>query len=205
MDTSGYEYIDWKNDLARVVKTAGDNKSKWGLINKQGQEILPAIYGYIDVPIHTTLFKVFNGVFEWDEFDTETEELFYDFIWNPESWNGDRYEATLEHGLWGLVNEKNETVIPIQYNALEFYSDSIITVNENGSRIIKWHDGDEKRTNWSVVGGNWKAMSLDGRIIFEMNSEDQQFDFYNNLNKLDAWNEKYKEQTVGKYFRKTGG
>jgi hypothetical protein len=199
--TAEYDFIDEENGFIRVAKMI-DGKSKWGLFNQQGELILPIVYDFIDVPLHDRLFKVFKGIFEWEEFDEATAALFDDLICDPKSWNGDYHEATLMSGCWGLVNEKNEEVIPIKYNSLHFYSDSLLIVNENGSRIIKWYDGDEKQSKWSIVGGTCRLVNLQGETMLEMDSEEEMFDFFTSLNKLQPWDAKYSNQTVSIYFRK---
>lgn len=200
MDFTGYVIVDEFNGVSRVTKKV-DNKTKWGLLAQNGDVVLPAVYDYIDTLVSTTQFRVFKGDFEWDEYDEETADLFYDFICDRNSWNGDYYEATLGKGCWGLVNNNNEIIIPVKYNSLHFYSDSIFIVNENGSRIIKWFCGDDKEWNWGVVGGNWKALNTKGETIAAMDSQARQFEFYTFLNKLQPWDNKFTEGIVGAYFK----
>ncbi|RYZ18113.1 MAG: WG repeat-containing protein [Chitinophagaceae bacterium] len=194
-----FTLIDCQHGISRVTRVR-NNAVKWGLLDNEGRELLPAVYDYIQRPVRNDLFAVFTGSFEWDEYEEATFELFHELIDDRKSWNGDYYEATLGEGVWGLVNERNEAMLPVRYNALYFYSDTIVVVNEGGSRIIKWHCGDEKEEKWSVVGGAWKALTLQGATLAEMSSNEQQFDFHSRLNSLQPWDPKYKAQVIGAYF-----
>jgi hypothetical protein len=93
-------------------------------------------------------------------------------------------------------------IVPITYNALHFYSASIFIVNEGGSPIIRWFDGDDKESKWSVVGGVFRAIDKEGNTLAEVDSEEGQFNFHTTLQALQPWDDSYAGQTIGAYFYK---
>ncbi|RYZ24128.1 MAG: WG repeat-containing protein [Chitinophagaceae bacterium] len=200
MHDSRLRIVDTVNGLSRAVQ-ANASGDKWGLVDGKGQLLLPAIYDYIGKPLHGKLVRVFKGDFTWDEDDVAGEELFYDCIDNPRSWNGDRYKATLGKGCWGLVGLDGDEVLPIVYNAIYFHSDSVIIVNEGGSRIIRWYDGDDKKSKWSVVGGHWKALTTEGKLLATLESDEGQFDFSTRIQAYEPWDPRYADEVVGAYFK----
>jgi hypothetical protein len=105
-----------------IQKNLGDEtysvkiKSSWGVISKNGNEIIPTSHYFIEGSDNysaTDLYKVNElGIIERNEFDNS---------------------VTVRGGSFGLINNKNEVVLPMTYSELELYQDSLIIAKSTGT------------------------------------------------------------------------
>lgn len=150
--------VDEKNGYIRVY-TKVNGVKKWGIISYFG-EIIPPIYDYISPIIAEKYFRIFEGDYNWDR-DDLTMELFFEHLYNGDSWNGDNYIGTLGAGKWGIIDSENKIQIPVKYEWVEFVAQNTVCCNIGGSRIIKWYHGDDKKKVWSIADGQWEVIYID--------------------------------------------
>jgi len=94
---------------------------KWGLINRQGEEILPAKYGHISEVIENMAFIIDGGRFDF-----------------PTTLQGKSWDI---HGKMGFINNKGEIVIPLEFdiNINAYFEHGTVTLRKNGMDfILNW-------------------------------------------------------------------
>lgn len=186
--------VDKKRSYIRVYNLI-DNVKKWGIINSNGNEIVPPLYDYISPVVGKRYFKVFSGDFKW-KYRTKSAAL-YDKLIDNSGWKASLYKSTLGYGKWGLIGQETpRLVIPIAYEWLEFISDQHILCNIGGKRIIKWYDGNVRETKWAIAGGNWEIRN-DSKIIINAGTLPEVMEQFNQL----QCSKHYPlfKQSIGKY------
>ncbi|GEJ43839.1 WG repeat-containing protein [Chryseobacterium sp. ON_d1] len=150
--------VDYSNGMVRFYNNI-EGRKKWGVMQITGLEIIPPVYDYISPLIDETYFKIFTGDYDW-KYDEESSNLFYDFLCDHGSWNGDQYKGRLGQGKWGLINTQNQILIPVEYQWIDLLDKNSVCCNVGDSPIIKWYLGDDKKDILSIGGGLWKVVHL---------------------------------------------
>lgn len=157
MDASGREIVPpgfttaypFTNGLAIACKGGRDiygTGGKWGVIDKNGKEVIPFIYDRI------------NGNFEGDSYiiaqqgdqsvtldKTGKRVTFPDFDQVPGNFYKTAYSPASKGGKWGLIDKKGKVAIPIEHEAVQWESEGLVPVKKNG----KWGYVDLKN-QWKI-------------------------------------------------------
>ena len=141
-----YDFVSiFEQNIARVKFN-----NKWGLINKQGEEVTPIIYdkiSVIDTLCAPSIFRVSigkkTGILDID--GNELIPVIYDYIGYNFSNNPDRLEAIRLGDKWGRAT-RTQVVIPAIYSDnVSFYGDRVL-VKRDGKYYIVDKDGYEYET-----------------------------------------------------------
>ncbi|PIF34740.1 WG repeat protein [Flavobacterium sp. 9] len=161
---------DYNDNLIKVIINNSDS-DKYGIIDFSGNEVIKAIFDFIDFNLEKDKFKVFNGAYEWvsnKEFRNEFETI-KEKIKNPYSIREAYLEGKLLNGKWGIINSDLEHIIPVEYDWIEDYNQDLYLANI-GSSIYKYASFDlEAAENFdkeisihdqiAVFGGKWFAIN----------------------------------------------
>jgi len=150
--------VDYSNGMVRFYNMI-EGQKKWGVMLINGFQIIPPVYDYISPLIDQKYFKIFIGNYHW-KYDDESNELFYEFLWDNKSWNGDEYKGRLGQGKWGLINTENQILIPVEYQWIDILDQRTVCCNIGDTPVIKWYHGDNKKDVVSIGGGLWKVIYL---------------------------------------------
>jgi hypothetical protein len=143
--TTAYPFT---NGVALACKGGRDiygTGGKWGVIDKNGKEVIPFIYDRI------------SGNFEGDSYviaqqgsqsvmldKTGKRVTFPDFDQVPGNFLKTPYSPASKGGKWGLIDKKGKVVIPIEHEGVQWESEGLVPVKKDG----KWGYMDLK--------GQWK-------------------------------------------------
>jgi len=193
---SGYALINMGGypPACETCKPAG---GKWGMVDEQGNEIIPARYDYLDFLFRDGLVvfnmggKSFQGGAakggKWGLLNKSGVEVIparYDFI-DPLPQKGlfrvrlggtiyrDQYTGG---GKWGFINTRAEDVIPPAFDYAFHFSDGVSRVNRGG-RIV----GNKPAGMEQIEGGEWAYIDTTGKIILDYKPFDFAGDFYDGL------------------------
>lgn len=130
------------------------DEMKWGFINMQGTEVIPALY---DIKSDTI-----------NKYDTEhpynTQEM---IILSGEDVDFNfGVEIVMKDGYSGLIDMKGKVVIPFENSYIEFIScatnrdTGILMVNKGGTRV--WN---EEKYSYTAEGGKWAVFSTTGKNL----------------------------------------
>ncbi|KFF23389.1 WG repeat-containing protein [Chryseobacterium vrystaatense] len=157
--------VDYSHEMIRFYNII-DDKKKWGVMLITGLQIIPPVYDYISPLIDEKYFKIFVGDYIW-KYDDESHELFYEFLWDSGSWNGDEYKGRLGKGKWGLINRENQILVPVEYQWIDVLDQNTVCCNVGDTPIIKWYHGDNKKDVVSIGDGLWKVIYLSRFLSIE--------------------------------------
>ncbi|MFY1047025.1 hypothetical protein [Chryseobacterium sp. GP-SGM7] len=138
------DYIDGGDDFYEKNGIFGDgfitDEGKYGLINADGEICIPNIYDKIQ-QIHDDHFKVGLGTFIF-KIDREKEEI------------------SLTGGKWGIVNSKNEIIVPIEYTNIYYDKHKNAYIVYEGGEMIGYENSHDNNYYWSVKNGKEKEFSV---------------------------------------------
>ena len=103
----------------------------WGIIHADGTVKIPCDYAFVDTFMNPHFFKVAKGNFNF-YFEDETGNLIAEGV------------------KWGVVDAKNNIVVPIEYDWVQEAGDAHWVVNRGGT--IYFND-DYQQEHWDVRGG----------------------------------------------------
>ena len=144
LDEKGKEIIPLKYDVVwdfeagmsrtNIVK---NKKPNWGIIDKDGNTILPNIYKMI-LPLDHNLFYVQTNEkgleLKWSVFDIISKEFIQPFIYD---WLYPVYEEIIVYRIgkkYGAFHSNGKEIIPAKYDNLKFFSEGLCAAKLNG----KW-------------------------------------------------------------------
>jgi len=161
------------NGLARV-----ELKSKWGLINEEGLEVVEPKYDDLGVYYDGVHWAVLN--FKWgflNEEGKETVPLRYDAVfWFSEGLAGVNIggkrngydigencigDQKVLGGKWGFVNKEGLEVVPLKYDKVSDFSEGLAGVNIGGKYIKGKYFGEYQ-------GGKWGFVNTEGLEVFPL-------------------------------------
>lgn len=137
------EHLFIENDM---IEYSG----KWGIIDQNQKTIIPNTYDYIDFFRNETQYKVALGTLNFQENESTSS-----------------YIAT---GVkWGVINELNEVLIPIEYDWVEELTSDIYALNLGGE--LTYND-EPQEDYWYANKGIWGVINTRGKLIvpFEYDS-----------------------------------
>ena len=172
-------------DFVAVYNKDEENGSfKFGVINPFGEEIIPIVYRYIDkiknfdylriIDNENSLGKSYwededeyldNGHDEFRDFDHKAQEWFDTYGDDP--WTSHNYiTSTYIGNHWGIINYKNEVIIPPTYGWLEFLDSEILKVNMGGG-VIEYYNWDKKEDR-HILGGKFGVINLRNEVLIPL-------------------------------------
>ncbi len=102
---------------------------KYGVIHKNGDILLPAIYDSLTIQEDFLLVKeVLNGQHGWSLLDRNGKRIttqLYDAIF----WLGDRYFKVKQNKYWGIINSSGKAITICKYDHIDTYIDGHFKVN----------------------------------------------------------------------------
>jgi hypothetical protein len=138
-------FIDGDDDFYKKNGFFGDrfitDEGKYGLMNTDGKICIPNIYDKIQ-QIHDDHFKVALGKFIF-KIDTEKEEV------------------TATGGKWGVINSKNEIIIPIEYTNIYYDRHKNVYIAYQGGEMTGYEDPHDNSYYWSVKNGKEKTIIIE--------------------------------------------
>ncbi|MDH6307735.1 hypothetical protein M2451_000184 [Dysgonomonas sp. PFB1-18] len=131
-----------------------DFDGKWGIINNDGNEIIPNQYDYIDFFRSDNYYKVGLGKMFLDQDDEDS----YISIQNR-----DYPYLAIKNTKWGVIDSQNNIVIPVEYDWIEEISDGKLwAVNKGG---LLYYNSDHQEDRWDISGGKWGVIDCNSKVI----------------------------------------
>ena len=117
-------------------------EGKWGIIDRNGNEVIPAEYDFIDPLRSPKYFKIFLGpiVFENDDFG----------------------KSILIGPKCGIIDCNQNFLIAPEYDWIEEISENLFAVNLGGS--VTYND-EYQEDYWEAKGGKWGVINAEGKVI----------------------------------------
>ncbi|MEL6538896.1 MAG: WG repeat-containing protein [Bacteroidota bacterium] len=143
---------------------------KAGLINEQGEEIIPPIYAKIECIslgnelLVETLLDEPDTPFEF--MDDAQYKRFYEEEYDP--WDDFANEPEVfKDSTWGLRNTKNEEILPNKYGYIGCINSTTFIVGVNCTVVSFQYKSDRESglKDLSVYDGNWGVVGLQGKTI----------------------------------------
>ncbi len=117
-------------------------RGKWGIIDIGGEEIIKPSYDYIDFLRDFNYYKIGLGQIK---FECSSEGKWI-----------------AKGGKWGIIDDKNETIIPAKFDWVEEIEKDLFAVNMDGTVYFN----DEPQENyWTVKGGKWGVLKRGNKQI----------------------------------------
>ncbi len=156
------EYTDITPPYGNMIKVGkkGDtifdtiDEIKWGFINLQGTEVIPAVYYIKSDKITQTQPEPPYEVNEFIMFSGEDVDFNYGV------------EIMMKDGFTGLIDTNGNEVIPFENSYIEFISfaqdrdTSILMVNKGGTKL--WN---KEQYTFTIEGGKWAVFSTTGKNL----------------------------------------
>ncbi|RQO71438.1 hypothetical protein DBR40_16665 [Pedobacter sp. KBW01] len=136
-----------EDDLALVENDMVCYKGKWGMLDGDGKLIIPAEYDFIDCICSETQFKVALG------------DLVIDLC---KSQIGGEITYIAKGAKWGIINENNEILVPIQYDWVEELALNNYAVNIGCT--LEYNDNYQEEY-WFAQNGKWGVVDANHKII----------------------------------------
>ena len=141
-----FNYIgDFSEGLA-MVEMGG----KWGFINEQEELVIPCGYhevgdffeGFAKVKVNVrNKADDFFGEYDFWWFIDKSGNQISSLYQEVESFS-EGFAAVCRDGMWGFINEKDEPVIPFEYDKADFFFEGLAAVQKHG----KWGFIDKSNT-----------------------------------------------------------
>ncbi len=131
-----YEHIDFFSEERALVRK---EDGKWGYIDKNGVEIIPAVYEKASQFYHGLASVTEDGV---DSFIDTTGTV--SFVGNALGFY-DSYNLALrsdDNGKWGAIDRTGKLVVPIEYDDINIYDEVLIWVNDRTEQRSGYYDKD---------------------------------------------------------------
>lgn len=147
------------------LKIFDENSNKYGIINFNNEILCEPIYDFVEFSPFINRHVVFNGIYEFKNVDMKAYD-FEDFNWES--------LAKLKIGKWGVVNNKNEIIIPAEFDYIVEVSHNYYAVNKFGDYFKAYYDNhnDEFAEEKLVKGGQWFLYDRDGNYMKETNKKE---------------------------------
>ena len=123
---------------------------------------MDAAFDYLDYNYSDNRFKVFSGKYEW-VWDNTSDDIFEAYIC-PQSWKGDDFHGTLCNGKWGIIDAQSNLILDYKYDWIEELSEEFYLLNVGG-KLYSYYNGDDKRDELAIVGGQWNMSDKNGKIL----------------------------------------
>jgi len=107
-------------------------KGKWGIARADGTSLIPNEYDYIDFLSHPGFFKVCKGDLQFREGDDD-----------------DEYHLFAQNAKWGVIDTRNNVVVPIVYDWVDEAGDGVWIVYEGGE---VYYNDDYQEDYWAIRG-----------------------------------------------------
>lgn len=131
------DYFDGDDDFYENNGFFGDkfmtDEGKYGLINADGEICIPNIYDKMQ-QIHDDHFKVALGKFNF-KLDKEKEEV------------------TATGAQWGIINSKNEIIVPLKYTNIFYDKQKNSYIAYEGGELTGYEDSHTQNYWWNVKNG----------------------------------------------------
>lgn len=131
------DYFDGDDDFYGSNGFFGDkfmtDEGKYGLINADGEICIPNIYDKMQ-QIHDDHFKVATGKFKF-KIDHEKQEVIS------------------TGGKWGVINSKNEIIVPLKYTDIFYNKHKNSYIAYEGGEMIGFENPHDQNYWWSVKNG----------------------------------------------------
>jgi hypothetical protein len=132
-----------EDDFAMVENDMVRYKGKWGMLNANRELIIPTDYAFIDFFRNEAEFKVALG------------DLVLDY-------GSDLHSYVAWGAKWGVINEINQVMVPIQYDWIEELALNNYAVNIGCT--LEYNDGYQE-DYWFAKNGKWGVINSDNKII----------------------------------------
>jgi len=146
-----------KDDFAFVENDMVWYKGKWGMLDGDNKQIIPTDYDFIDCICNDSQFKVALG----DLMVHYSDELETYVAWGAK---------------WGIINENNEILVPIEYDWIEEIALNNYAVNVGGT--LEYNDGYQE-DYWFARNGKWGVINSSNRVIIPVEYDS----YYNRCSK----------------------
>ena len=145
-----YDYVvkgkgreEWRDEYDFVSKfldglAAVQLNGKWGMINRDGEEVVPLKYDYVEY-FHEGLAKVNIGGVREDDL------------------------IKCYGGKWGYVDQQGNEVVPLKYDIVGSFFWGLAEVNIGG----EWYE-DEDEDGLVNLGGKWGFVDMRGNEYWDM-------------------------------------
>ena len=131
------DYFDGDDDFYENNGFFGDkfmaDEGKYGLINADGEICIPNIYDKMQ-QIHDDHFKVAIGKFNF-KLDEEKDEV------------------TATGAKWGVINSKNEIIVPLKYTNIFYDKQKNSYIAYEGGEMTGYEDSHTQNYWWNVKNG----------------------------------------------------
>lgn len=208
-----YEYIDDKANIivenipciyegvGRYNNTglfAVKINSKWGIIDKSNNYILPPVlsYNWVNV-INTYLFAAYNG--KWGIIDKNTKEILPSIYEEIAPINNELFIARL-NSKWGIFDKSAKEIFPCIYGDIRPLGDELYTIELDGKRGIIDKDAKEilpciyedirslsSELFTTKLDGKMGLFDKRGQIIFPIYDSMNCYDDCITIKKCDKW------------------
>jgi hypothetical protein len=121
-------------------------KGKWGVIDGAGEVLIPNTYSYVDFLRNPKYFKVGIGEMEVTEFRDDEK----------------RHRTSVRNVKWGIVDIKNNVIVPIQYDWIDEVESTIWVVYKGGT---VFYNDDYQEDYWAHEGGKLGVYNLAKLIV----------------------------------------
>lgn len=142
-------------------KKQEDGKLKFGLINKEGEEVFPMIYDEL-IPNLKEITQVKN---ETTDVDSLVIRIKRSSAWDL-GWNTDligNYFSALKDGKWGVITLEGETLLPFEYEEIFSNSFHFATSIENNSSFNIY----KKKGKYGIFRIHNKAIESNSGAVFQ--------------------------------------
>lgn len=132
-----------RDEFCMVEDEMAEYHGKWGIMDHENNILIPARYDFIDFFRSESRFKMAIGDLNV-QYDDDTM----------------RYEAS--GAKWGVIDSKEQPIIPAAYDWIEEVEDNVYAVN-SGCRLV--YNDDFQEDYWFAEGGKWGFLGADGKTI----------------------------------------
>lgn len=129
-----------------------DFDGKWGIIDNDGKEIIPNEYNYIDFFRSKFFYKVGLGKMYLNH---DTNDSFINIQ--------DNIYLIVRDTKWGVINNKNDIIVPIEFEWVEEISDGKLWAINKGGQL--YYNSDYEVNRWEILGGKWGVINSESKII----------------------------------------
>jgi hypothetical protein len=134
----------FRYDYEEMVEYQG----KWGIVEANGEPVIPLEYDYIDFLENPSYLKVCKGELNFTELEDEEGYL----------------RTTLEPGKakWGIVDLANRIVVPVEYDWIDEVGNTLWAVHKGGT---VFYNDDYQEDYWAIRGSKLGVHNPDKLII----------------------------------------
>lgn len=124
----GFKFnVKVKGEIVKI----DSSKGKWGMISKNGDKLIPAIYDHLAEGDNGIICVAKDGKYG---FINEKNETIIPFIYEEAREFENGYASICEDGKWGCINEQGKIVIECKYDHSIFFRDGIAQVSLNNKK-----------------------------------------------------------------------